>query len=335
MVEPNTQVIDTTTTSTTNTYQNKNKTEDNANKMSSSSAERNETNNNVAGVGGEDRAQNNSNNVMAETNGNHSDVPDNAQLISRTTQQVKTQQVKTVTKVYTTREVRHFGPDGLPIDPPVGAGNYENAPPVSSATGTVNTNEYTNFPGPKTEGAVVASADNFNDYNPHYSNTGFNQLQPSTSSTSGAQQQPSPSPGSGSTANTGSTAVAASFVNTQTRMYDPYTVNSQIGYQQQHQDYSNINNYQELAHLNELAAAAASASGQALPPGTSPQPPIRRHGPGAHPAGDEAFVPQGPQGPIAYGYAPVPPGGPPLPIHSPGQAIYTNYEEAPQGYLDR
>lgn len=82
----------------------------------------------------------------------------------------------------------------------------------------------------------------------------------------------------------------------------------QIGYQ----DYSNFNNYQDLAP----------------PVGASPQPPIRRH----HLSGG---------GEIAYGYAP----GSTIPIplnqaamHSPGgagAAIYGNFEEAPQGYLDR
>ncbi|XP_077549850.1 adherens junction protein p120 isoform X7 [Haemaphysalis longicornis] len=41
---------------------------------------------------------------------------ENAQLVSRTTQQTKTQQVKTVTKVIKTREVRHVGPDGQPLE---------------------------------------------------------------------------------------------------------------------------------------------------------------------------------------------------------------------------
>lgn len=41
---------------------------------------------------------------------------ENAQLVSRTTQQTKTQQVKTVTKVVKTREVRHMGPDGQPLE---------------------------------------------------------------------------------------------------------------------------------------------------------------------------------------------------------------------------
>ncbi|XP_064476497.1 splicing regulator ARVCF-like isoform X1 [Ornithodoros turicata] len=41
---------------------------------------------------------------------------ENAQLVSRTTQQTKTQQVKTVTKVIKTREIRHIGPDGQPLD---------------------------------------------------------------------------------------------------------------------------------------------------------------------------------------------------------------------------
>ncbi|XP_075528733.1 adherens junction protein p120 isoform X1 [Dermacentor variabilis] len=41
---------------------------------------------------------------------------ENSQLVSRTTQQTKTQQVKTVTKVIKTREVRHVGPDGQPLE---------------------------------------------------------------------------------------------------------------------------------------------------------------------------------------------------------------------------
>ncbi|XP_022686065.1 catenin delta-2-like isoform X2 [Varroa jacobsoni] len=44
------------------------------------------------------------------------------QLVSRTQQEVKTQQVKTVTKLVKTREVRHIGPDGQPVDLDFAAG---------------------------------------------------------------------------------------------------------------------------------------------------------------------------------------------------------------------
>ncbi|XP_028966332.1 catenin delta-2 [Galendromus occidentalis] len=45
------------------------------------------------------------------------------QLISRTQQEIKTQQVKTVTKLVKTREVRHIGPDGQAVDLEFAAGN--------------------------------------------------------------------------------------------------------------------------------------------------------------------------------------------------------------------
>lgn len=165
-------------------------------------------------------------------------IPDNAQLISRTTQQVKTQQVKTVTKVFTTREIRHIGPDGQPIE-----ANDQSVPPTTSTSSFNNNSDYTNFPGPKYEGQnqrldencattqappqhSQANFDYQPQFDPHYSNTNFNLLPPHSS------MAPSPSPGSGSTVTTGSTAVA-SFATPQmaqnvTRMYDPYARNNQV-----------------------------------------------------------------------------------------------------------
>ncbi|XP_023216494.1 catenin delta-2-like isoform X2 [Centruroides sculpturatus] len=61
-------------------------------------------------------------------------VGKNAHLISRTTSQTKTQQVKTVTKVVSTRKVQHIGPDGQPME----YSPYDNAP--------VNSEEYENYP---------------------------------------------------------------------------------------------------------------------------------------------------------------------------------------------
>lgn len=163
-------------------------------------------------------------------------VPDNAHLISRTTQQVKTQQVKTITKVYTTREVRHIGPDGQPIE------SNESVPATTAPVSTFNSapdaiennleknsiNEYSNFPGPKindynnTVSCSINDQTNINNYNnfdPHYSNANFQKI---------LQQQMAPSPSSGSTGTTGSTA-AASFVNTANpRIYDPYARNNQV-----------------------------------------------------------------------------------------------------------
>ncbi|XP_022244181.1 armadillo repeat protein deleted in velo-cardio-facial syndrome-like isoform X3 [Limulus polyphemus] len=49
---------------------------------------------------------------------------DNATLVSRSMSQTKTQQVKTVTKVIATREVRHIGPDGRPIEYPPSGTEY-------------------------------------------------------------------------------------------------------------------------------------------------------------------------------------------------------------------
>lgn len=52
----------------------------------------------------------------ASSNNSQTLVPvDNASLISRSTSQTKTQQVKTVTKIIKTREVHHIGPDGKPV----------------------------------------------------------------------------------------------------------------------------------------------------------------------------------------------------------------------------
>lgn len=107
-----------------------------------------------------------------------------------------------------------------------------------------------------------------------------------------------------------------------------------------------------MAHLNDLAAASAAAG---HPQGISPQPPIRRH----HLAEVDAAAASSyalhqnalGQVPSAYGYVTGQPadmvvtsgaGGLPLPlsqgaIPSPGaaSAIYGNFEDAPQGYLDR
>lgn len=50
------------------------------------------------------------------SNNSQSSLPvDNASLLSRSTSQTKTQQVKTVTKVIKTREIHHVGPDGKPV----------------------------------------------------------------------------------------------------------------------------------------------------------------------------------------------------------------------------
>lgn len=87
-----------------------------------------------------------------------------------------------------------------------------------------------------------------------------------------------------------------------------------------------------MAHLPDLTVA-----GQ----GASPQPPIRRHHPGelasAGGTGGEPTYVQTSHGPVAYGYVQGQPTGT-LPMHSPNPAasvIYGNFEEAPQGYLDR
>ncbi|KAJ6225779.1 hypothetical protein RDWZM_004324, partial [Blomia tropicalis] len=303
----------------------------------------NNSNNNNNGPDDSSMATNSANNV-----------PDNATLVSRTTQQVQTQQIKTVTKVYTTREIRHIGPDGQPIDGYMDANN----------SGTNQSNDYTNFPGPKgsypptsNDGAISGQQSNGGNFvvssssadysaqfhDPHYSNTNFSHHQMLSAQQQHQQQQqqqqqqsnmaPSPSPGSGSTGGTGSTAVA-SFANTvppnvsmaqaAARMYDPYTRNSQIGYQ----DYSNFPNYQDLGHFDSNQTA-----------GASPQPPIRRHLMAADLQSDPNYV--------QYGYAGVT--GPmvststiPMPInqqaiHSPATAaaIYGNFDDAPQGYLDR
>lgn len=113
----------------------------------------------------------------------------------------------------------------------------------------------------------------------------------------------------------------------------------QVGYQ----DYSNFNNYQDLAHMSDMGSGVG---GQ----GASPQPPIRRHHPGELPvgAGGEPTYVQTSHGPVAYGYIQGQPNAPgsglvvstsTLPMHSPNPAasaaIYGNFEEAPQGYLDR
>lgn len=183
----------------------------------------------------ENSSSNAKNNEQDQLNGgeekNAVKVLDNAQLISRTTQQVKTQQVKTITKVYTTREVRHIGPNGQPMESNESAAG-------STAPDTIennleknnNINEYSNFPGPKindynnTISCSINDQTNLNNnynnnFDPHYSNANFQKI---------LQQQMAPSPSSGSTGTTGSTA-AASFVNTANpRIYDPYARNNQV-----------------------------------------------------------------------------------------------------------
>lgn len=188
---------------------------------------------NANDVGDKNNSENGAQATVTVSSSNGDSIPDNAQLISRTTQQVKTQQVKTVTKVFTTREIRHIGPDGQPIEPP-----------------TSNTNsDYTNFPGPRfnheelnrqedipngSQSQPQHSQSNFDyqqQFDPHYSNTNFNLLHARQQGLS-ANMAPSQSPGSGSTVTTGSTAVA-SFVNPQMatnvpRIYDPYSRNNQV-----------------------------------------------------------------------------------------------------------
>lgn len=270
-------------------------------------------------------------------------IPENAQLISRTTNQVQTQQVKTITKVYTTREVRHISADGTPLEQPFS--ETTTATTTTSGNGN-NNNDYTNFPGPR-EGVVTSSSngDSAEHYNaqfhdPHYSNTNYShpshpghqlhhQLQPNI-------MAPSPSPGSGgSTANTGSTATFTNVPPRPPLQYDPYARNSTLtGYtaNQVSQDYSNYSNYQDLANLE--AAVAAGQLHHHLPQGASPQPPIRRHLMAAEMAdGSGNFV--------QYGYTG---GAGPQMIsmaNSPNAAaqaaaIYGNFEGGPpEGYLDR
>lgn len=116
---------------------------------------------------------------------------------------------------------------------------------------------------------------------------------------------------------------------------------NKIGYQ----DYSNFNNYQDLAvHHENQNGPTNVVGGGSDHTSASPQPPIRRH---------IAELSAGPPPGTVYGYVPAAAnhnstiqipinasaGGPPPPgvMHSPSAAIYGNFgtDDAPQGYLDR
>nr|XP_027198679.1 catenin delta-2-like isoform X2 [Dermatophagoides pteronyssinus] len=358
--------------------QNSSSTKNDQENLSSSN---NDNNRNDDGIQN-DQQQNPTTTTLASTaatssttnNGILNDVPENAQLLSRTTQQVKTQQVKTITKVYTTREIRHIGPDGQPIE----SNNNSNSQVIAATTSVSpginidnnnennndsSTNEYSNFPGPKminngqdhhhhvvnnqSQQQQQQSNNNNNNfdynnqniYDPHYSNTNFQKLlqqqqQQQQQQHHHHQMASSPSPGSVSTGTTGSTAAAPFVVNTRA-IYDPYARNNQIGYQ----DYSNFSNYQDLTSHHENQNGPMNVDHTSA----SPQPPIRRH---------IAEMAAGPPPGAVYGYVPaganhnstiqIPinaaAGGPPQGVmHSPSAAIYGNFgaEDAPQGYLDR
>ena len=118
---------------------------------------------------------------------------------------------------------------------------------------------------------------------------------------------------------------------------------NKIGYQ----DYSNFNNYQDLAvHHENQNGPTNVVGGGSDHTSASPQPPIRRH---------IAELSAGPPPGTVYGYVPAaanlnstiqipinasaggPPPPPPGVMHSPSAAIYGNFgtDDAPQGYLDR
>ncbi|XP_035227216.1 catenin delta-2-like, partial [Stegodyphus dumicola] len=156
----------------------------------------------------------------ASSNNSQSSVPvDNASLISRSTSQTKTQQVKTVTKIIKTREVHHIGPDGKPISySPYGGTlppgsdylpyNYTNPANVSHDYGTYDpgrppspagqtpTQVYPHDYGTYGQTASPASAGrNFDIYSPQsgqpYSEYGYRDYPPQNVTTpSGASDSP-------------------------------------------------------------------------------------------------------------------------------------------------
>lgn len=87
-------------------------------------------------------------------------INENAQLISRTTQQTKTQQTKTITKTIVSRETRFIGPDGQALDyNPYGTlGPMPPAPPSSVGQG------YAAYTGSDMDNY----SQGFNDANPTY-----------------------------------------------------------------------------------------------------------------------------------------------------------------------
>ncbi len=283
-------------------------------------------------------------------------VPENAQLISRTTNQVQTQQVKTITKVYTTREIRHIGPDGLPVadQPP-----YSETTTATTTTAAAAGNDYTNFPGPRegaggNSSAVPTSNGGSNVLNEQYSgaqfagdsgahtysNTNFHQQQQQQQAAQNLMApSPSPAGSGGSTANTGSTATFTTAGGPAVQpprpmQYDPYARNSQIGYG----DYSNFNNYQDLGHLEQAAGHHPHHPQQHHHhhQGASPQPPVRRHIMSAQEMADG-----GAGNFVQYGYTGSNPGAMAMASAQAAAAaaeaaIYGNFDGGPpEGYLDR
>ncbi|KAG8184424.1 hypothetical protein JTE90_004592 [Oedothorax gibbosus] len=93
-------------------------------------------------------------------------------LISRNTQQTKTQQVKQVTKIIKTREVHHIGPDGKPISYSAYGNNGDYLPPQYPPT---NAGDYGSYdPGRPPSPAGQTPSQVYQDYGTYSGSTGRN-----------------------------------------------------------------------------------------------------------------------------------------------------------------